>query len=1225
MAKNEYGFILNKNNNKNNLSMKLFDQEEHVNSSYDLTSDDDETRDGEDDYDQDAEKLTSSVRWLLNKAYNNSIPDYLPKKQFFVFETDDNNEQQRFLNPDIALVLLSGDLYCRAYTNICRMTSVDVEEDEDDKNLTLNDVLDILNQFQHPLTSCISYDSLKQDEPLCASAHLSMIDTLMWFYSTRVLKQSIIMKRLERLNQSPSLKQQSSITHDIESLLIIWMNGICEYVAKSFVFKRIPPIINLNSDIQDGKCLGILLGFYDKKFSYELLNMSEYLSPVNIYENIKYLKIFLNHKKSGLFSFHIKPFISNYASLHPNIIAFLIELFYIYEYSVYTTDSEQHNNLVENFQKKILKMKNNTQRVDHDEKYDEIDDEDNMLRSTYSIDGDENENFDYNHYNEEKQVQLSTTKSFNPPVITPTEIVLQTMTNHDNNLRQSSASSIPVSSEKLPIKSSMKSSLKNSIIPSSFNHDDDIIVRTPKKTSFATTTWQKQAAIQIPKTNDNNFNNDENERINKEFLSIKMQLEMKKKSIERDKQRLEISRDEKRQTIGHEAFKQLLQQKRKNDLQSFLPKEEQHQTQKHKKTSFEAPANMNNSYIDQKQSDDKTTTRKLKKSSTTMVETRPRTDEVPLSTIVDLSKPMTPDDFLATLELLKKKYIETTTTTAMVDEKKGDELKNKLKYVGETTPTIKHRSVSPPTSSDHDDLSSYSELQNYDKSIEKLTSNISELQKVITTLSIKQEQLQSQVSTSVDTKESKPIVANNTISRKPTFSVTKQKQPSTTTASSSINNKGTFTRRSSNSSVPREPIPFVLSPPLVVDHHQQQQEEQQPIPTALVLEIIDSTTESTAIEMEKKRELMLNKQLERQKQFEMKRLKREEENARRDFEKRMKDEDELKKRNEREQRREEIYRQYLMKKDNKQNGGMDYDDNGDKYNTMIKTRQKGSNRVTEKRPSGPIITPGFGGGTDVEDGSSTIVHDDLNNDDLSFVKLAELRSTHTPPKSMSSFYTLPPLSSANNSNLRTIPRNSGRSHQPSSTAATAVVAAAAAATPIPTSLTSVPSSNELSFVEPKYPLAKPLSGKSNKQTIINSLSQVILAGRVNTKIREQVCDDIEKCDTAKHFIILFRDQRLQYRGIYTYQAEQTNKIERLIGNGPREITNNMIETYYKYNNGSKQFSHVPIKSFSVQCDAVSIQNQFWVKKSTAQLPTSTSAGIGAGGATATTNNDSKVS
>ncbi|CAF1215753.1 unnamed protein product, partial [Didymodactylos carnosus] len=1197
MAEYEYDFILNENKNKkNNVSIKLFDQEEHVNRNYNLISDDDdETSSRENDYDPNMEKLISSVRWLLNKAYNNSIPDYLPQKEFFLFETDDNNEQQHFLRPDLTLILISGDLYCRAYTNICRLTRDNIDDDDDDDiNLTLNDVLDILNQFQHPLTSYISFDSLKQDEPLCTSAHLAMIDTLMWFYSSRIIKQNMIMKRLERLNQSSSLKQQSLVKLDIESLLIIWMNGICEYVAKSFVFKRIPPIIDLNSDIQDGKCLSVLIGFYDKKFSYELIDMSEHLLPVNIYENIKYLKIFLNRKKSDIFPFHIKPFISNYNLLHPNIIAFIIELFYIYEYSVFTTDNEQHMNLIENFQKKISKMKNLKEQVDHDYEDDEIEDENNnMLSSTYSIDGDDDyENyFDYNNHSEQQQqARSSTTKSFNSITNSPTEIVLQTMTNHNNNLRQSSLNSFSILPDKQMNKSSMQSNLKNSSSPLFFNHDDEIVTRKQKNMSFATTTWQKQAATHTPKSDDYICDNDENEHMSKEFLAIKMQLEVKKKSIERDKQRLESSRDEKRQTIGHEAFKQLLQQKRKSDLQSFLPPIEQYQSQQDKNFSYEAPAIMNNSHIDQKHNNDRTMTTKLKKSSTTVIEKRPQTDEVSLPTIVDLSKPMTHDDFLATLELLKKKYIETTKISPTItEETKKEELRNKSEYIDETTPSVKHHSLSPLTLSDHDDLSSNSDLQNYDESIEKLNSNISELQKVITTLSIKQEELQSQVSISIDDKEHKSIATDMTISRKPSSSVTKQKQPVASFTSSSTNNEDTSTRRLSNSSTSHKSTPFVLGSSPVDD---QQQQQQQTVPTSLVLEIVDNTAESTAIEMEKKRELMLNKQVERQKQFEIRRIRREEENAKRDFERRSKDDEESKKRNEREQRREEIYRQYLMKKDNKHNDGMDHDDNYDRHNTIIKTRQKGLNRVTERQTSGPIITSVFGGGTGVEEEDSTIVHDGMINNDLSFVKLAEVRASHTPPKSMPPFYPLPPSSSTNNSNLRTMSRTSGRTHQSSSTAT---------AMPISTSLPDAIFSNELTLIEPKYPLAKPLSSKSNKQTIINSLSQVILAGLVNTKIREQVCNDIEKCDSARHFIILFRDQRLQYRGIYTYQPEQTNRIERLTGNGPREITNDMIETYYKYNNGSKKFSDVPIKSFSVQCDAISIQNQFWVKKTTGQL------------------------
>ena len=145
--------------------------------------------------------------------------------------------------------------------------------------------------------------------------------------------------------------------------------------------------------------------------------------------------------------------------------------------------------------------------------------------------------------------------------------------------------------------------------------------------------------------------------------------------------------------------------------------------------------------------------------------------------------------------------------------------------------------------------------------------------------------------------------------------------------------------------------------------------------------------------------------------------------------------------------------------------------------------------------------------------------------------------------------------------------------------------------------TSEPPPPLIPISEPRYPLAKPLSSKSNKQTIINALTKVILAGRVNDRQREQVCDEIERhLDRVKHFIILFRDSRLQFRSVYAFipsTSDTPTRLERLYGQGPKEISESMVEVFYKYNNGSKQFSPVPIKSFSVQCDAVTIGNQYW--------------------------------
>lgn len=326
--------------------------------------------------------------------------------------------------------------------------------------------------------------------------------------------------------------------------------------------------------------------------------------------------------------------------------------------------------------------------------------------------------------------------------------------------------------------------------------------------------------------------------------------------------------------------------------------------------------------------------------------------------------------------------------------------------------------------------------------------------------------------------------------------------------------------------------------------------------------------------MERKRELVLQKQQQRQEAFEKRRQMRDIENFKRDDERRKKDHEESLKKHEREQRRDEIYRQYLIKKEKK--SGHSNDNTHDEH-PIIKMRPKSSTTTTpQRRQTGPIVISTFG--TPVDGASNT---DMLNNSDLnetistpslSFVRMAELRANKNS-------------SQTNKIDSRTLPRSSARS-------------------------TTEPPLPLIPVTEPRYPLAKPLSGKSNKQTITNALTQVILAGRVNDRIREQVCEEIERhTDKFKHFIILFRDSRLQFRGIYTFiptvSSDSPARIERLYGQGPREITESMVENFYKYNNGSKQFSQVPIKSFSVQCDAVTISNNYWTQQSAASKRTTT--------------------
>lgn len=176
-----------------------------------------------------------------------------------------------------------------------------------------------------------------------------------------------------------------------------------------------------------------------------------------------------------------------------------------------------------------------------------------------------------------------------------------------------------------------------------------------------TTTWKRQALSNQPTpintTRQMETSPVDDQQLNNEYLAVKMQLEMKKRAIERDKQRLESARDNKRQTISQEAFKKLL----------------------HKNTRTTSA--LTNEFFPSPQSNN----HHIRKSQTTS-EFSPRINTPPApqpvspslkkeeSSIVDLSKPMTRDEFLNTLELLKQRYIETNAVPpAVIEERPVDE------------------------------------------------------------------------------------------------------------------------------------------------------------------------------------------------------------------------------------------------------------------------------------------------------------------------------------------------------------------------------------------------------------------------------------------------------------------------------------------------------------------------------------------------------------------------
>merc|ERR1719150_1990436 len=83
--------------------------------------------------------------------------------------------------------------------------------------------------------------------------------------------------------------------------------------------------------------------------------------------------------------------------------------------------------------------------------------------------------------------------------------------------------------------------------------------------------------------------------------------------------------------------------------------------------------------------------------------------------------------------------------------------------------------------------------------------------------------------------------------------------------------------------------------------------------------------------------------------------------------------------------------------------------------------------------------------------------------------------------------------------------------------------------------------------------------------------------------RLRVMEEIEKCD-CPHFLILFRDSKLQFRALYAYYPD-TEEVFKIHGVGPRQVTDNMMDHYFKYNSGGKKFSQIHTKHLTATIDA----------------------------------------
>jgi len=130
-------------------------------------------------------------------------------------------------------------------------------------------------------------------------------------------------------------------------------------------------------------------------------------------------------------------------------------------------------------------------------------------------------------------------------------------------------------------------------------------------------------------------------------------------------------------------------------------------------------------------------------------------------------------------------------------------------------------------------------------------------------------------------------------------------------------------------------------------------------------------------------------------------------------------------------------------------------------------------------------------------------------------------------------------------------------------------------------------------------LYKQPAARSNRSIILNAVEYCVFPGVVNREAKQRVLEEIMRSE-SKNFLILFRDGQCMFRALYSYNPER-EEILKLYGNGPKQVTDNMFEKFFKYNSGGKCFSQVHTKHLTVTIDAFTIHASLWQGKK-ASLP-----------------------
>lgn len=82
---------------------------------------------------------------------------------------------------------------------------------------------------------------------------------------------------------------------------------------------------------------------------------------------------------------------------------------------------------------------------------------------------------------------------------------------------------------------------------------------------------------------------------------------------------------------------------------------------------------------------------------------------------------------------------------------------------------------------------------------------------------------------------------------------------------------------------------------------------------------------------------------------------------------------------------------------------------------------------------------------------------------------------------------------------------------------------------------------------------------------MNAIEYCVFPGEVNRNAKNRILEEINRADAtnSKHFLVLFRDARCQFRALYSYFPEN-EEVTKVCGTGPKQVTEKMFDKFFKY-------------------------------------------------------------